>query len=118
MRVAETTSQTADQSAPTNFARFTIHIPAHDKDGKMLHHILPAVRKMLNQNKLHGRMVMRDVESDYKDDTHQTHLLVIDAINSGEVISQIKDIARAIKEMGELEGVYCTVQPLLDAFII
>lgn len=107
-----------DPNVQNNYARFTIHIPAHDKDGKMLHHLIPAVRQLLNQGQLHGRMIIKDVEADWEDSSHKTHLLIIDGLNSGEVTSQIKDIATAVKEMGELEGVYVTVQPLIDAFII
>lgn len=93
-------------------ARYTIHLPAHGKEGRQLNHILPAMRKSLNQAGLNGRTLIKNAESDWADESHTVHLLIIDATDSSDIEQKIKDIAKLAKDIGELEGVYISKHPI------
>lgn len=99
-------------------ARYTIHIPVHDKDKNELAHVLQAVRIALTQAGYNGRTVIRRAQGDWQNyDTEEMDLVMVDAPDDPQHLQQIMTIAQGAKSLSQHPAIYVTKQPV-ETFIV
>lgn len=107
---------------PVQLARYSLHVPARDNDGKELAHVLGQIRQELTDAGLSGRTVVPKVQGDWQGDesfyeTEEMHVIWIDAPDDPQVLQAIIRIAGRVKELAGQEAVYLTVQSI-QAYLI
>ena len=99
--------------AVSPMARYTLHLPVHDKDKNEIAHVLGAVRKALTQAGYNGRTVVRRVQGDWQDyDTEEMDLVMVDAPDDQQHLQQLMQIAEGAKMLSGHPAIYLTKQPV------
>jgi hypothetical protein len=99
-------------NGPVQTARYTLHVPMKDNDGRNIPHVLGAVRQTLTYVGLHGRTVLKG-EGDWMDfESEDMALVMVDAPNNEHTDYLIKTIAEGIKALSGQEAVYVSKAPL------
>jgi|SRR5581483_6925078 len=98
-------------------ARYSIHVPLKDNNGRDIPHVLGAARQALSAAGLKGRTVFPLVQGDWEGDdkSYQTEdmaIIVVDAPDNPETLQAIKTTAQGVKEAADQEAVYITKQDI------
>lgn len=103
-------------------ARYIIHCPLKDSQGREIPHVLGMLRQALTNSGFHGRTVLPLAQGDWAGqsdsyDTSDIALVMVDADTSPETLEAIKQAAKGVKDAAQQETVYLTVQPLKSYLI-
>lgn len=106
----------------TDLARYIIHCPLKDNQGREIPHVLGMLRQALTNAGYHGRTVLPLAQGDWAGqsdsyDTSDMALVMVDADTSPETLQAIKEAARGVKQAAQMDTVYLTVQPLKSYLI-
>jgi hypothetical protein len=93
-------------------ARFTIHVPERDSQGRPIPEIVEYVQRILGSSGFSGSTHIRHANGYHSQGSAEIALVIVDAPDTPDTFHTMRAVAQGIKQAARQDAVYINAVPL------